>query len=76
MSDDKDIAKVRSADRRRGKKTPDNLQRKRERLEALLLAALRNGDRKLFEETLIDLGQPVGSEQHKNSMKLFDDEQK
>jgi hypothetical protein len=75
MSDEKEIARVRESDRGRGKKTADNLLRKRKRLESLLLTALQNGNRQEFAEILIDLGQPIGSDEHEKSMKLFDEYQ-
>jgi hypothetical protein len=73
MSDEKGISRVRSSEINRGKKTSSNLRRKEERLKALLLTALEKGDRRLFEMTLIDLGQPLGSKAHDDSMRLFDD---
>lgn len=73
MFDEKDIAKVRSSEISRGEKTSRSLRQKEARLKALLMRALETGDRKLFEETLIDLGQAIDSEQHRASMKIFDD---
>jgi len=73
MSEDEDIAEVRASEVDRGKKTPAKLQRRERRLKSVLERALQTGDRKLFEQTLNDLGQPYDSEAHRKSMKLFDD---
>jgi hypothetical protein len=55
-----------------GTKTSESTRKKTKRLEGLLLAALENGDRKVFEQLLIDLGQPAGSPEHDKSMAIFD----
>jgi hypothetical protein len=73
MFDEKDISRMRGSEAARGRKTPASLRRKAERLETLLLVALESGDRRLFERTLIDLGQPPESEEHRRSMEIFDD---
>jgi hypothetical protein len=73
MSDDNEIAEVRASEVDRGKKTPAKLQQKERRLKKVLQRALEKGDRKLFEQTLNDAGQPYDSEAHQKSMKLFDD---
>jgi hypothetical protein len=73
MFDKKDIAKVRSSEISRGEKTPRGLRQKEERLKALLMRALEMANRELFEETLIELGQPIDSEQHRASMRIFDE---
>ncbi len=72
MSDEKEISRVRSSEIGRGKKTASSLRRKEERVKAVLMTALEKGDRKLFAETLIDLGQAPDSPEHRDSLKLFD----
>ncbi len=75
MSDEKEIARIRSSEVGRGKQSSVKRARKRERLEKLLLAALMRGDREHFAEILNDLGQPPGTVEHENSMRIFDEYQ-
>jgi len=37
-----------------------------------MLNAIRNGNRGLFQQVLIDLGQKPGSSEYEQSMKLFE----
>lgn len=76
MFDEKEISEVRLQDVDRGKKTARSLRNKDERLKRILLYALARNKRELFARTLVKIGQPYGSERHKKSMKIFDDQQK
>ena len=76
MSEEDEIQKVRSSEVHRGRKTPRSLRRDAERLESLLLSALKRGDRELFQQILTDLGQPAGSPEREKSLKVFDDYQR
>jgi hypothetical protein len=46
------------------------------RLRILMLTAIRRGNRGLFQQTLIDLGQKPGSSEFERSMKMFEDYQR
>jgi hypothetical protein len=41
-----------------------------------MLTAIRRGNRGLFQQTLIDLGQKPGSSEFDRSMKMFEDYQR
>ena len=73
MSEEKEIERVRSSEVGRGKQTAIKLAAKRRRLETLLIAALKRGDREQYAELLNDLGQPPGTDEHENSMRIFDE---
>lgn len=76
MFDEKEISEVRAQDVDRGKKTLSSLKKKEERLKRMLLNAFAHNDRELYSQTLIDLGQPYGSEGYDRAMKLFDEHQR
>ena len=76
MFDERQISEARAQDVDRGKKTARSLRNKDERLKRILLDALVRNKRELFPRTLVKIGQPYGSERHKNPMKIFDDQQK
>ncbi|HKM90931.1 MAG TPA: hypothetical protein VJX29_09955 [Candidatus Acidoferrales bacterium] len=73
MSDEKEISRVRSSELARGKQSSAALARKRKRLETLLIGALTRGDREMYAELLNELGQPSGTVEHENSMRIFDE---
>jgi hypothetical protein len=75
MFDEKEISEARSEDVNRGKKTARSLKRRNERLRRTLLSAFARKDRKLYSDTLNDLGQPCGSAGYDRAMKIFDDQQ-
>ena len=71
--DDSEIEKVRQDDIR-GRKSEDSAYKDRVgRLKKLMLQALQRGNRGLFEQVLIDLGQKRGSSEYEASLKAFDD---
>jgi hypothetical protein len=70
---DDEISEARSQDIDRGKKSVRNLQRKRMRLNRMLLKAFDDRDRERYSELLIDLGQPSGSKGYERAMKFFDE---
>jgi len=73
IMDDSEIEKVRQ-DEVRGRKSEDSSHRdKLQRLKKLMLQALQRGNRALFEQVLIDLGQKRGSSEYEASLKAFDD---
>jgi len=74
--DDSEIEKVRQDDIR-GRKSEDSAYKDRVgRLKKLMLQALQRGNRGLFEQVLIDLGQKRGSSEYEASLKAFDDYQR
>ena len=74
--DDSEIEKVRQ-DEIRGRKSEDSAYKDRVgRLKKLMLQALQRGNRGLFEQVLIDLGQKRGSSEYEASLKAFDDYQR
>jgi hypothetical protein len=73
---DSEIEKVRQ-DEIRGRKAGDSAHRdKLQRLKKLMLQALQKGNRDLFKQVLIDLGQKRGSSEYEASLKAFDDYQR
>jgi len=76
MFKDEEISEARSQDVDRGKKTARSLKKKDERLQRIMLYAIARNKRELFSKALVKIGQPYGSERHRKSMQIFDDEQK
>ncbi len=62
MSDKKEISQVRDEEIERGRR-PQHLAEKEKlrRLKSMMLDALHKGNRGLFQQVLIDLGQKPGS---------------
>ena len=77
MSDEKEIAKIREEEAQRGRR-PQHLTEKEKlrRSRASMLIALRRGNRGLFQQVLIEIGQQPGSEEYEASMKRFEDYQR
>jgi hypothetical protein len=74
MSDEKEISRIREEEAQRGRR-PQHLSEKEKlhRSKAMMLIALRRGNRGLFQQVLIDLGQKPGSDEYEASMKKFED---
>jgi hypothetical protein len=77
MSDEKEIAKIREEEARRGRR-PKHLEEKerRKRLERLVWDSMRKGNRALFQQVLIDLDEKPGTLRYDELMKMYDDYQR
>lgn len=73
MSDEQEIARIRSEEIARGKQSAGRLARRRKKLEGMLLRALLRGDRELYAEGLSELGQLPGTAEYENSIRIFDE---
>lgn len=73
MSEENEIHKIREEEMERGRR-PKHAREKEKlrRLKSLMLNALRKGNRGLFQQVLIDLGQKPGSSEFEQSMKMFE----
>jgi hypothetical protein len=77
MADESDISRVREEEVQRGRRPRYTSEKeKRRRLKSLMQDALRQSNRGLFQQVLIDLGQKPGSDEYERSMKLFEDYQR
>ncbi len=73
MSDENEIDEIREEEMERGRRPRHSREREKlRRLRSLMLNAIRNGNRGLFQQVLIDLGQKPGSSEYEQSMKLFE----
>jgi hypothetical protein len=73
VSDENEIDKTREEEMERGRRPRHSREREKlRRLRSLMLNAIRNGNRGLFQQVLIDLGQKPGSSEYAQSMKLFE----
>ena len=77
MSDKKDISKVREEEAQRGRR-PQHLSEKEklQRAKGMMRIALHRGNRGLFQQVLIEIGQLPGSDEFEASMKRFEDYQR
>jgi hypothetical protein len=73
VSDENEIDEIREEEMERGRRPRHSREREKlRRLRSLMLNAIRNGNRGLFQQVLIDLGQKPGSSEYEQSMKLFE----
>jgi hypothetical protein len=77
MSDEKDISKVREEEAQRGRR-PTHLQERerQQRLRKLVWDSMRNGNKALFQQVLIDLDEKPGTARYDELMKMYDDYQR
>jgi len=73
VSHEDDIFKVRKEEEGRGRR-PQHLSEKerRQHLRSTMMIAIRRGNRNLFQQALIELGQKPGSSEYENSMKMYE----
>jgi hypothetical protein len=77
MSDEKEIAKIREEEAQRGRRPQYMTEKeKMRRSKASMLIALRRGNRGLFQQVLIEIGQQPRSDEYEASMKRFGDYQR
>jgi hypothetical protein len=73
VSDENDIDEIREEEIERGRRPKHSSEKQKlRRLNSLMLNAIRRGNRGLFQQVLIDLGQKPGSSEFAQSMKMFD----
>lgn len=72
--DDKEISKVREEEVQRGRR-PKHLAEKerRQRAEKLVRDSMRQGNRALFQQVLIELDVKPGTARYEELLKMFDD---
>jgi len=77
MSYEKDISKVREEEAQRGRR-PTHLQERerQQRLRKLVRDSMRNGNKALFQQVLIDLDEKPGTVRYDELMKMYDDYQR
>jgi hypothetical protein len=77
VSDENEISRVREEEAQRGRR-PQHLseKEKRRRLKTMMLNSLRWGNKGLFQQVLIDLGQKPGSDEYEKWMKKYDEYQR
>jgi hypothetical protein len=77
VPDDDEISRVRDDEAQRGRRPKHAAEKdRRRRLKSLMLTALYKGNKGLFHQVLIDLGQKPGSSEYEKSMKIFEDYQR
>jgi hypothetical protein len=77
MSDENEISKVREEEAQRGRRPQHSSEKEKiRRSKAMMLDALRRGNKGAFQQVLIDLGQKSGSDAYEVSMKRFEDYQR
>jgi len=77
VSDESEIEKIRGEEVERGRRPKHSSQREKlRRLKSLMLHALHKGNRVLFQQVLIDLGQKLNSSEYEASMKMYEDYQR
>ena len=73
MSEENEIHKIREEEIDRGRQPKHSTEKEKlRRLKSLMLNAIRQGNRGLFQQVLIDLGQKPGSSEYEKSMKMFE----
>ena len=74
MPDDDEISRVRDQETERGRRPRHTAEKdRRRRLKSLMRTALYTGNKGLFHQALIDLGQKPGSSAYEKLMKIFAD---
>jgi hypothetical protein len=77
VSDKNDISKIREEESERGRRPRHSSEKdKLRRLKSLMLSAIYKGNRGLFQQVLIELGQKPGSSEYETSMKMYEDYQR
>ena len=77
MSDEDEISKIREEESERGRRPKHSGEKERlRRLRSLMLNAIHRGNRGLFQQVLIELGQKPGSSEYENSMRKYEDYQR
>jgi hypothetical protein len=77
VSDENGIDKIREEEMERGRRPKHSSEKEKFRcLKSMMLDALHKGNRGLFQQALIDLGQRPGSFEYESSMKIYDEYQR
>lgn len=77
MFDESEISKVREEEAQRGRRRQHSSEKeKRRRYRKMAMDSLRRGNKSLYVQILIDLGQKPGSDEFDALMKEFDDYQR
>jgi len=77
VSEENEIHKIREEETETGRRSKHSTEKEKlRRLKSLMLNAIRGGNRGLFQQVLIDLGQKPGSSDYESSMKSYDEYQR
>jgi hypothetical protein len=72
-SDESEINKIREEETGRGRRPTHSAEKEKlRRLKAMMMTALRRGNRGLFQQVLIDLGKKPGSADYEESMREYE----
>jgi hypothetical protein len=71
--DENEIDKIRQEEMERGRRPRHSGEKEKfRRLKSIMLTALRQGNRGLFQQVLIELGKKPGSSEYEESMKEYE----
>jgi hypothetical protein len=77
VPDENEIDKIREEEMERGRRPKHSAEKEKlRRLKSMMMTALHRGNRGLFQQVLIDLGQKPHSSEYDASMKMYEDYQR